>query len=168
MSAAPEEPSMSPAAAPEKFEDIIYVALLDATVGILNDQMLFLKSTCNTLIPHLHRIRTPRLCKTAFDLALDEGNARVQAVDRVVRRITTQLERSGAAQLTVNLNLYSMDNARVVLEHSTRIRSLEVSGDTKWILALVEDLPKHEFRILRSLSLIPDFDELYDTRPSEN
>ncbi|KAJ7282925.1 hypothetical protein C8J57DRAFT_1710985 [Mycena rebaudengoi] len=205
MSAAPEEPSVSPAAAPEKFEDIMsnrsWARLLarknkepcstrlcvssttrcsssnlPATPSNLPTELLsriFTEYALQDSARPLSTLRWTRVmlvCKRWHAVAItvqplwsdiDTFTQRVRAL----QRLKTQLDRSGAAQLTVNLNLYSTDHARVVLEHSTRIRSLEVSGDTKWILALVEDLPKHEFRILRSLSLTPDFDELYDTRP---
>ncbi|KAK7053563.1 F-box domain-containing protein [Favolaschia claudopus] len=83
------------------------------------------------------------------------------------RRLLAQLERSGAAPLTIKLNLRSYSNhyASYVVGHSARIRELEFAGEAKYIFAFIATLPHSDFTSLSSLSL--DASSHLDQLPNE-
>ncbi|KAJ7474289.1 hypothetical protein FB451DRAFT_1558453 [Mycena latifolia] len=73
-----------------------------------------------------------------------------------IGRMWTQLERSGVSPLTLKIaDCDSPMYAHVILENSERLYSLELAGDADRILDFANQLPLHNFPVLRSLSLDP-------------
>ncbi|KAJ7898648.1 hypothetical protein B0H14DRAFT_175456 [Mycena olivaceomarginata] len=71
-----------------------------------------------------------------------------------LHRLFVQLERSGVAPLNLKLNFRdSSYYVAIILDHSERIRKLEVGGDFEYVYELIAKLPDGNFPILCSLSL---------------
>ncbi|KAF8142867.1 hypothetical protein K438DRAFT_1736800 [Mycena galopus ATCC 62051] len=68
-------------------------------------------------------------------------------------RMFQQLQRSGAAPLALKMSLDHPYYADTILDHSERIRDLELGGEAKHVYELIADLPGAKFPILSSLSL---------------
>ncbi|KAJ6589434.1 hypothetical protein B0H19DRAFT_1103846 [Mycena capillaripes] len=80
-------------------------------------------------------------------------------------RLYAQLTRSGAAPLTLKVDLFNACRyTDIILDHSERVCELEVGGEAKFVYELIAGLLDHNFPILSSLSLDPSFkqDELED------
>ncbi|KAF7334583.1 F-box domain-containing protein [Mycena venus] len=72
-------------------------------------------------------------------------------------RLFGQLRRSGVFPLTLKIG--HCDNSHyvdIILEHSERIRVLEVSGEARHIHRLLNELPNSNFPLLSSLALNPN------------
>ncbi|KAJ7282924.1 hypothetical protein C8J57DRAFT_54964 [Mycena rebaudengoi] len=170
-------------------------AHIDAVMGDLDDRIFFLKSTRNALSPifrlptevlscifteyalqperalfTLKWTKVMLVCRRWHALAVSLqplwSNINVYGPSELWR-MDMQLYHSGVAPLTVMFALYSMKDKgmRRILEHSARIRHLQVGGEKNHMLAFVKDLPPYEFQILRSLSLIPDGKDVANPRP---
>ncbi|KAJ6453788.1 hypothetical protein C8R45DRAFT_1038865 [Mycena sanguinolenta] len=70
-----------------------------------------------------------------------------------LHRLYTQLTRSGAASLSLNLQLFDGWRADIFLPHSERIQKLELKGDAKHVVEVMTKLPTLNFPVLTSLSL---------------
>ncbi|KAJ7657346.1 hypothetical protein DFH06DRAFT_461181 [Mycena polygramma] len=95
--------------------------------------------------------------------------------------LETQLQRSGAAPLTIRLiYLTSPTFSSLVLGHAARIVHLDVAGHAAVVLELLGMLPSHPLPLLRTLKLKPDYkredipegtvsnfaDTIFDTSPA--
>ncbi|KAK7053557.1 F-box domain-containing protein [Favolaschia claudopus] len=71
------------------------------------------------------------------------------------RRLFTQLKRSGAAPLAIQLNLSHRSQHYIysIMEHSSRIRDLDLDGRAKYIFEFISHLPSLELDNLSTLSL---------------
>ncbi|KAJ7611411.1 hypothetical protein DFH06DRAFT_1485299 [Mycena polygramma] len=101
------------------------------------------------------------VCHRWHDVALSEqslwGFIR-DSFTHGMKQIQTQLERSGAAPLSVMID--SLDSplyATVILQHAERLSELNLSGDAASILAFINVLSDHRFPLLQSIKLKPRY-----------
>ncbi|KAJ6615215.1 hypothetical protein B0H10DRAFT_1950063 [Mycena sp. CBHHK59/15] len=74
-----------------------------------------------------------------------------------LERMIKQLERSGAAPLTIKIAFSStLRHTGLLLEHSARIISLDLAGEAQLIHNVIADIPNHRFPVLESISLNPN------------
>ncbi|KAF7357133.1 F-box domain-containing protein [Mycena sanguinolenta] len=76
-----------------------------------------------------------------------------------------QLMRSGAAPLSFKLEIYGDGYVRDIVEHSKRIRKLDLKGAAKAIYAVIRELVTQDFPIFSSLSL--DLKERREKLPAD-
>ncbi|KAJ7453310.1 hypothetical protein B0H11DRAFT_1820659 [Mycena galericulata] len=77
---------------------------------------------------------------------------------RNIRRVQMQLDRSGAAPVTVKI--MSLDSglyAVILLEHAERLYQLHLCGPAPRVLDFMNSLPDHRFPLLRSVKLDPSY-----------
>ncbi|KAJ7653905.1 hypothetical protein DFH06DRAFT_1203180 [Mycena polygramma] len=111
------------------------------------------------------------VCHRWHDVALSEqslwGFIR-DSFTHGMKQIQTQLERSGAAPLSVMID--SLDSplyATVILQHAERLSELNLSGDAASILAFINVLSDHRFPLLQSIKLKPRYNNpSFDHIPS--
>ncbi|KAJ6626207.1 hypothetical protein B0H10DRAFT_547873 [Mycena sp. CBHHK59/15] len=80
------------------------------------------------------------------------------AFHRGLKRLMIQLQRSGAAPLTVKIVSYDTHMySSMLLEHAERLRDLDFSGNAPHILAFLNQLSEHRFPLLYSIKLEPNY-----------
>ncbi|KAJ7083278.1 hypothetical protein C8R43DRAFT_965395 [Mycena crocata] len=81
---------------------------------------------------------------------------------RAISRFYNQLERSGAAPLTLKFQSYDSYYTRPTLDNSSRVKGLAAHGEAKSVYELIRSLPEHDFSILSSVDFEPSYkrDEL--------
>ncbi|KAJ7607632.1 hypothetical protein DFH06DRAFT_1486478 [Mycena polygramma] len=101
------------------------------------------------------------VCHRWHDVALNEqslwGFIR-DSFTHGMKQIETQLERSGAAPLSVMID--SLDSplyATVILQHAERLSELNLTGEAASIFAFMNVLSHHRFPLLQSIKLKPRY-----------
>ncbi|KAJ7645317.1 hypothetical protein B0H17DRAFT_1216062 [Mycena rosella] len=74
---------------------------------------------------------------------------------RRIPRFYKQLERSGAAPITLRIEVFEGYYTPAIVENAGRIQAVELRGEGKNIYDLIRSLPHHDFPILSSLNLDP-------------
>ncbi|KAJ7690259.1 hypothetical protein B0H17DRAFT_1065318 [Mycena rosella] len=163
------------------------IASLDEKIAWHYEQISVLKAERNAL-PPIHRLpnellalvlvmyaieseslstlkwtKTMLVCRRWYDLAL-VPHALWGHIDlgwnRNPSRLRLQLERSGVAPLEIKV--LACDNlryTRAIFDNSSRVESVELAGEAKYIHHFVHNLDNHIFPCLRSLCLEPGVKE---------
>ncbi|KAJ7673573.1 hypothetical protein B0H17DRAFT_1082743 [Mycena rosella] len=74
---------------------------------------------------------------------------------RRIPRFYKQLERSGAAPITLRIEVFEGYYTPAIVENAGRIQAVELRGEAKNIYDFIHSLPHHDFPILSSLNLDP-------------
>ncbi|KAJ6461057.1 hypothetical protein C8R45DRAFT_941532 [Mycena sanguinolenta] len=94
-----------------------------------------------------------RVCRHWRALSLAAHWLWVYIDNKNTRRYYHQLTRSGVAPLSLKLDIYGEICMQDILEHSKRVRKLDLTGAAKVICAFIPKLATHNFTVLSSLSL---------------
>ncbi|KAJ7616543.1 hypothetical protein FB45DRAFT_230222 [Roridomyces roridus] len=71
-----------------------------------------------------------------------------------MQQIITQLDRSGAAPLTLDVKSINADfDPHTLLQHAERIRDLEISGEAMYVIQFTHSLSTHQLPLLRNVKL---------------
>ncbi|KAJ7754635.1 hypothetical protein DFH07DRAFT_920901, partial [Mycena maculata] len=101
------------------------------------------------------------VCHRWHDIALSEQSlwGFIEVIfSRNLRRISTQLDRSGAAPLTIKItHMESQRYPMMLLEHAERLREVHLAGHAINVLRFMNSLSNHSFPLLQSIKLDPSY-----------
>ncbi|KAJ6573477.1 hypothetical protein DFH09DRAFT_388796 [Mycena vulgaris] len=112
-------------------------------------------------LSNLQWTRLMLVCRRWHDLAIEEQylwSFIEMYSNRDSHRLRIQLKRSGVAPLTIKFMYHTSPvSSLAVLVHSPRIVYLDITGHATVVLDLLAMLPHHQFPLLHTLKLKPDY-----------